>query len=377
MKKFNRATATPLALLSVLISLVLVACGDPTATTAPATTAASTATTAPALATTVASVATTAAGNTSAAGPAIKVRITHVGVAGTSFGKAAIRFKELAAQKTNNRVQVEVFPDVSLAGGNNRTALEQLQTGAVEATIHSNLIYTSFDPKMEVFSLPYIMISRENAYKVIDSPAGKEILEGLDKINIVGLAYGENGFRQITNSKKPIVKPEDIKGLKIRVPETNLYVNTMKALGADPTVMTFSEVYNALQLKTIDGQENPLSIIDSSKLYEVQKYITKWDYSWDTAIIGFNKKFWETLPADVQGALRSAAQEAAMYMRDLVKQDDLTLADVLTKKGLEFTVLTADQKKPFIDATKSIYAASESKIGKDLLEKVRLIGQGS
>lgn len=314
---------------------------------------------------------------TSATGAStIKVRLTHVGNPQTNFGRAAIKFKELAAAKTNGRVQVEVYPDVSTAGGNNLVALQQLQSGAVEATLHSNLIYSNLDPRMEVFSLPYVMTSRQNAYKVVDGEAGRELLQGLEKIGIVGLAYGENGFRQITNSKRPITKPEDMKGLKVRVPETKLYQDTMKALGADPTVMTFSEVYGALQRKDLDGQENPLSVIYPSKLYGVQKYITVWDYSWDTMVLGFNKKFWDSLPQDMQSALRSAAQESMLAEREMVQNDDRTLMEELKKQGMEFTILTTEQKRAFIEATRPVYAASEANLGKDLIEKVRRVGQG-
>ena len=312
---------------------------------------------------------------TTPASPVV-VRLTHVGNSQTNFGKAAVRFAELTAAKTNGQIKVEVFPELSLSGGDNLAALKRLQEGAVDATLHSNLIYANIDPQFEVFSLPYVMTSRKAAYKVVDGDVGKELLRVMEQYNIVGLAYGENGFRQLTNSRRPIVTPDDIQGLRIRVPETKLYLDTMKALGADAQVMTFSKVYATLQRGELDGQENPLSIIYSSELYKVQKYLTVWDYSWDTVVLGFNRGFWDRLPLYLQTALREAAQEAMLSMRQWAQSDDQSLLEQLRQAGMELTVLTAVQKQPFIEATKPVYAAEAANVGDDLVGRVQKIGRG-
>ncbi|MBM3119755.1 MAG: DctP family TRAP transporter solute-binding subunit [Chloroflexi bacterium] len=306
----------------------------------------------------------------------VVVRLTHVGNPQTNFGRAAIRFAELTTAKTNGQVRMEVFPELSLSGGDNLAALKKLQEGEVDATLHSNLIYANLDPRFEVFSLPYVMTSRQAAYRVVDGDVGNELLCLMKQYNIIGLAYGENGFRQVTNSKRPVARPDDIQGLRIRVPETKLYLDTMKALGADAQVMTFNQVYAALQRGELDGQENPLSIIYSSELYKVQKYLTVWDYSWDTVVLGFNRGFWDRLPQYLKDALRLAAQETMISMRQWAQNDDQSLLEQLRKAGMEVTVLTAAQKQPFIEATKPVYAAEEAKVGKELVARVQKIGRG-
>jgi len=338
----SRLSRASLLIAALVVALMLAACSDATPTTS----------------------------------PRITVRITHAGNAQTNYGRGAQRFTELAAAKTGGRVQVEISTDLGIAGGDNVKALDMLQKGDIEATLHSNLIYAGIEPRMEVFSLPYVMASRDNAYKAVDGPAGQELLKGLEQKGIVGLAYGENGFRQLTNAVRPITRPQDMAGLKVRVPETRLYVDTVRALGAEPVVMTFTGVYDALKARTIDGQENPLSIIYPSRLYEVQRYLTVWDYSWDTVVLGFNKAFWDKLPSDVRSALRDAARESMLYMRDQVRGDDGSLLEELKKQGMEVAVLTTDQKKAFVDATAPLYAVAEGRIGKALMDQVRRTGQG-
>lgn len=306
----------------------------------------------------------------------IVVRLTHVGNLQTNFGKAAVRFAELTAAKTNGQIKVEVFPELSLSDGDNIAALKKLQEGAVDATLHSPLIYANIDPQFEVFSLPYLMTSRQAAYNLVDGNVGKELLRLMEQYNIVGLAYGENGFRQLTNSQRTIITLDDIQGLRIRVPETKLYLDIIKALGADAQVIPFNEVYATLQRRELDGMENSLSIIYSSELYKVQKYLTVWDYSWDTVVLGFNRGFWDRLPIHLQPALREAAQEAMLSMRQWAQSDEQSLLEQLRQAGMEVTVLTAAQKQPFIEATRIVYVAEAAKIGNDLVDRAQKIGRG-
>ncbi|MFA5078694.1 MAG: DctP family TRAP transporter solute-binding subunit [Dehalococcoidia bacterium] len=306
----------------------------------------------------------------------IVVRLTHVGDRQTNYGKAAIQFAELTAARTNGQVKVEVYPELSLSGGDNLAALKKLQAGELEATLHSPLIYANLDPRFEVFSLPYIMTSREAAYRVVDGDVGSELLRDTEQYNVVGLAYGENGFRQVTNSKRPIVEPDDIQYLKIRVPEVKLYLDTMKALGADARITSFDQVYTALQRGEFDGQENSLSIIYYSDIYKVQKYLTVWDCSWDTVVLGFNKVFWYGLPQHLQDNLRSAARETMLSMRERAQTDDQLLLKQLKQAGIEVTILTAAQKQLFIDATRPVYVEEEARIGKELVARVQKAGRG-
>jgi len=264
---------------------------------------------------------------------------------------------------------VDIYPSGSLSGGNTRTMLEQLQSGAVDMTIHSTIIYTGFDNKFSVLSLPFLFPDRPIGHKTVDGPLGDEMLTGLEKIGIKGLAYWESGFRELTNNKRPVVTPADVAGLKIRIPEIKLFISAFRVLKADPTVMTFGEVFTALQQGTIDGQENPATIIHSSKLYEVQKYLTMWDYVWDPLILGVNKKFYDGLPADVQKAMQEAAKEAAVYQRQVVVEEEKALFADMEKKGMKITLLTKDQKGEFAKMMTPVYDEYRTILGKDLIDK--------
>ncbi len=305
----------------------------------------------------------------------IRVRLTHAGNAQSNFGKAALRFKDLAEARTQGQVQVDLFPDLMPALGDDQAALEALALGGVEATIQSNLAYTHLEPRMEALSLPFIMASRQNAYSVVDGDVGQELLHSLEKRGIVGLGYGEAGFRQITNSVRPILRPEDMKGLKVGVPKYKLYQDTMTALGAQPMAITFTNLWGALDRKEVDAQDNPLPLIYSAKLYDVQPYLTVWDYSWDTAILGFNRGSWDKLSPNTRAALRDAGRAAMDYMRQLAQQDDRTLMVELQSLGVSVTVFTATQKQAFFAAVKPVYQSQDAAVGPDFIERVRRIGQ--
>ena len=307
-----------------------------------------------------------------AAGGEIKpvtIKLTHISAPGSSWQKGAEKFAELVAKKSNNKVKVDIYPSGSLSGGNTRTMLEQLQSGAVDMTVHSTIIYTGFDNKMSVFSLPFLFPDRPIGHKTVDGPLGDEMLAGLNKIGIQGLAYWESGFRELTNNKRPVTTPADVAGLKIRIPEIKLFISAFRALKADPTVMTFGEVFTALQQGTIDGQENPATIIHSSKLFEVQKYLTMWDYVWDPLILGINKKFYDGLSPDVQKILKEAAKESAVYQRQVVVDEEKALFADMEKKGMKITYLTKEQKAEFGKLMAPVYDEYRTILGKDFIDK--------
>ncbi len=302
--------------------------------------------------------------------------LTYIGDANTNFGRAADRFKSLVEIQSKGKVKVTLSPNYAVTNGDNLAALKLMTTGGVDATLHGGVIYTSLDPRFEVLNLPYIITSHERAYAVMDSAVGEELLKGLTKLNVEGLAFGENGFRQVTNNVRPITQVADLKGLKMRVPETPLLVDTMRALGADPTIMTFTQVYEALKAGRLDGQENPLSVIQDFKVYEVQKYLTLWNYSWDSVVFGFSKQRLEALPRGTQKIIRSAAKESMSHMRTLVENDDKVLADRLRSEGMQIVELTPQQREAFVQATKPLYEARRASIGAELIERVQKIASG-
>ena len=182
------------------------------------------------------------------------------------------------------------------------------------------------------------------------------------------LAFGENGFRHWTNSKRPLATPDVMKGLKIRVPGMKMYISLFKAMGADPTSMSFSEVFTALQQGTVDGQENPISVIYTTKLNEVQKYMTICNYSYDPIVLGVNKKLWDSIDKDTQAIMKKAAEEAMALNIKLTREDEAKQLDEMKKKGLQVNVLTPEQIKVFQASVTSVYKEQESVIGKDLLD---------
>ncbi len=246
--------------------------------------------------------------------------------------------------------------------------LEQLQSGAVDMTIHSTIIYTGFDNKLSVFSLPFLFPDRPIGHKTVDGPLGDEMLNGLEKIGIKGLAYWESGFRELTNNKRPVVTPADVAGLKIRIPEIKLFISAFRVLKADPTVMTFGEVFRRCN-KGLSTGRKPATIIHSSKLYEVQKYLTMWDYVWDPLILGINKKFYDGLAPDIQKALKEAAMESAVFQRQVVVDEEKVLFADMEKKGMKITRLTKAQKAEFGQLMTPVYDEYRTILGKEFIDK--------
>jgi tripartite ATP-independent transporter DctP family solute receptor len=194
---------------------------------------------------------------------------------------------------------------------------------------------------------------------------GALAMKWLEEKGITGLGIGVNGYRELTNSKHPITSPDDMKGIKFRVAGTKLYLETFKLLGANAVTMNFGEVFTSLQQGVIDGQENPTAIIDSSKLYEVQKYLTMWHYSFDPLVLCINKKLFDSFsPAD-QKAIREAAKEAVAYERAVSAEEENRLPEVLKKKGMQVDTLTPAQIAVFKDRVKPVYAMVGEYVGAD------------
>lgn len=295
----------------------------------------------------------------------ITIRVGHVLAPTHPYQLGLEKFAELVAEKTNGKVKVQAFHSSQL--GNERDMVEGLQLGTLEMTLVSTAPLSSFTKQFEVFDLPFIFKDTQSARKVLDGSIGQGVLDSLQSQGIIGLCYFENGFRNVTNSKKPITKPEDLKGLKIRTMENPVHMASFKVMGADPTPMAFGELFTALQQGTIDGQENPLAIIETSKFYEVQKYLSMTEHFYAPAPLLISKSFYEGLDSDIQKAIKEAALEARDYERGLLDEMNQKLLDELKQKGME--VNTVD-KQPFIDAVQPVYKQFENEIGKDLITQV-------
>src|ERR1041384_3047672 len=241
----------------------------------------------------------------------IVIKFSHVVAPNTPKGKGADKFKELAEKYTNGKVKVEVYPNSTLY--KDKEELEALQLGAVQMLAPSNSKFGPIGVKeFEGFGLPYILPARATLRKVTDGPLGPKLLKLLDAKGMTGLAYWDNGFKEMSANRK-LVAPADYKGLKFRIQSSKVLEAQFRSLGSIPQVMAFSEVYQALQTGVVDGQENTWSNIYTQKMHEVQKYITNTNHGYIGYAVVVNKKFWEGLPADVRAGCEKAMKEATEY----------------------------------------------------------------
>ena len=299
----------------------------------------------------------------------IVIKFSHVVASDTPKGKAADKFKELAEKYTNGKVKVEVYPNSTLY--KDKEELEAMQLGAVQMLAPSN---SKFGPigikEFEVFDLPYILPNIEALRKVTGGPIGKRLLGLLDAKGMTGLAYWDNGFKEMT-ANKPLHVPADYKGLKFRIQSSKVLEAQFRALGATPQVMAFSEVYQALQIGVVDGQENTASNIYTQKMHEVQKYMTMTDHGYIGYVVVVNKKFWDELPADIRGQLTKAMDEATEFGNTKSQQENAdALAEIKKAGKTQILIPTADDTAQMRKAMEPIYADMAARVGKGLIDEV-------
>ena len=299
----------------------------------------------------------------------IVIKFSHVVAVDTPKGKAAEYFKKLAEERTKGRVKVEVFPNSSLFKDGEE--MEALQLGSVQMLAPS---LAKFGPlgarEFEVFDLPYIFDDYKDLHKVTEGPVGAALFKKLDSKGIVGLAYWDNGFK-VMSANKPIRAPGDYKGLKMRIQSSKVLGDEMKALGAIPQVMAFSEVYQALQTGVVDGTENPPSNFYTQKMQEVQKYLAVTDHGYLGYAVIANKKFWDGLPADIRTTLEGAMKDATKFANDIAKKENDDALEAVKKTGkTEILTLTAEQKAALKKALLPVHKENESRIGKDTIAEV-------
>jgi len=217
--------------------------------------------------------------------------------------------------------------------------------------------------------LPFLFKSSEEAYAFYDGPIGDELFKLTEPVGLIGLAWWDNGFRNFTNRVRPLQKPEDFQRLKIRVMNSPVHLATVRALGANAVPINFGELYTALQQGVVDGQENPVANIYTSKFYEVQKYITLSRHFYDPSPTFISKKVWDTLTPEQQKILKDAAVEARDHMRKITNEQEAGIVENLKKEGMEVAVLSVDEAKAFQEATKDVWKEFEDTIGKDFLAK--------
>ncbi|QQZ10146.1 DctP family TRAP transporter solute-binding subunit [Heyndrickxia vini] len=286
----------------------------------------------------------------------------------STWYKAAEKFAKEVEEKTDGRIKTKVYPNEQLSGGDSAKGVEMLVKGSTDFSYHSPIIYSVLDARLGVVSAPFLFKDLNEVDQKMNGKGGEELKKILSEKGIETLGFGENGFRQVTNSVHPIKTPTDLKGLKIRIPGIKMYTDLWRGYGADPTAMTFSEVFTALQQNTIDGQENPIDVIYSSKLNEVQKYISMWNYSYDPLIFGMNKKKFDSMSPDDQKIIKEAAKNANEYQIKLAREQEEKQIQELKDSGMEFYYPTDAEIEQFKKASENIYKTYEKDWGADLLK---------
>ena len=299
----------------------------------------------------------------------IVIKFSHVVSIDTPKGKAAERFKELAEKATKGRVKVELYPNSTLY--KDKEELEALQLGAVQMLAPSLAKFGPLGVKeFEVFDLPYIFPGKDVLSSVTDGPIGKDLLKKLDSKGIVGLGFWDNGFK-VMSSNKSIHLPADMKGQKFRIQSSKVLDAQMRALGANPQVLAFSEVYQALQTGVVDGTENPPSNLYTQKMHEVQKHVTVTNHGYLGYAVIVNKKFWDGLPADIRSELDGAMKAATKYANAIAQQENDKALDAVIKSGKTTVyVLTDKERAEWRKALLPVQKEMENRIGKDLIASV-------
>lgn len=302
----------------------------------------------------------------------IVIKFSHVVANDTPKGKAAERFRALAEKYTGGRVKVELYPNSQLY--KDREEMEALQRGAVQMLAPS---VSKFGPlgvrEFELFDLPYLIPDAQTVDRVTDGEIGRSLFAKLEPKGLRGLAYWDNGFKQFS-ANRPLHKPEDFRGLKMRIQSSKVLEAMVRELGALPQVMAFSEVYSALQQRVVDGTENPVSNLYTQKMHEVQSHLTISNHGCLVYAVITNRKFWDGLPADIRSQLEKAMAEATRYERDIAKKEnDDALAAVRASGKTKIYVLSDAERKVWKQALLPVQAKFESVVGKENLQAINRI----
>lgn len=284
------------------------------------------------------------------------------------YGAGAKAFDDTLRAELGDAFTVQHFPSSGLGG--EREVIEGIQIGTIDATIASSGTLSNFVPEVGVFDVPFLFRDLDHARTVLDGPIGQEMLAKFDDVGVHALSWGEQGFRHITNSRGPIAKPADLAGLKIRTMENPVHLKAFTALGAAPTPMAWPEVIPALQQGAIDGQENPLSVIVSANLDEVQKYLSLDGHVYSPAIILMSKSLWDGLDDTQKAAFDKAGAAAAAAMRGYVDTVETEGVAALKERGMEINEVSPEERKAFQDQLAATYADYETQYGKELMDSI-------
>ena len=295
-------------------------------------------------------------------------------VLGTAFpwGKGGELWANKVRERTNGRINIKLYPGVSLIQGDQTREFSALRQGVIDMAVGSTINWSPQVKQLNLFSLPFLMPDYAAIDALTQGDVGKSLFKTLDKAGVMPLAWGENGYREISNSKRPIKTPADLKGMKVRVVGSPLFLDTFSALGANPTQMSWADAQPAMASGAVDGQENPLAIFTAAKLHSVaQKYLTLWGYIADPLIYVVNKDIWNSwTPADReivrQAAIEAGKEEIAIARKGVIEADKPLLKQI-EGLGVTVTQLTPAEREAFVKATRPVYDKWKSQVGTDLV----------
>lgn len=285
------------------------------------------------------------------------------------WGQMAEKWAELVNERTDGRIVLKVYPNAQLVSGDQTKEFSAMRSGLIDMAVGSTINWSPQVPELNLFSLPFLMPDNAAVDAITGGEAGKMVFAAIEKRGVMPLAWGENGFREISNSKQPITTPDDLKGLKIRVVGSPLFLDTFNALGANPTQMSWADALPALTTGAVDGQENPLSVFQAARADRAnQKYLSLWHYMNDPLIFGVSQRVWKTIAAEDQEILKQAAYDAGQWGIEKSRNELNDTLEQIKANGVEVNELTAEQHQAFVDSTQSVYQKWTPRIGKDLVE---------
>lgn len=292
------------------------------------------------------------------------------------LGQGVNRFGQLVSEKSGGKLKVKGYPANTL--GSEEKMISATAGGVQEMVIPSSAPVSSVVKEFGLFDLPFLFADEREADAVLDGPVGRELLDKLPAKNMIGLCFWENGFRHVTNSKRPIVQADDLQGLKIRTMQSPVYVDTFNTLGANATPMAFSELYMALDMKAVDAQENPYAIIHAAKFDEVQKYLSATRHAYAPFVVLVNKKFWDGLSADGRKILEDSCGEARDYQRKVSRETNAKLIQELKASGMEMNEIDPQEMAKMKQKLQPVIDKHVQNVGAELvtraaaeIEKVR------
>ncbi len=293
----------------------------------------------------------------------------HIAEPENPYGQGADHFAKLVKERSNGEIIIQVYPSSQL--GNQRDLVEGLTLGTVDMTLTGTAVLGNFVPEVSIFELPFLFRDVQHAYKALDT-VGMRLCQKGEARGMITLAIWENGVRHMTNNVRPIVKPEDMKGLKFRVMEQPVYIEMMKALGASPTPMAMSELYTALQKGVIDGQENPLAHIATKRFYEVQKYISLTGHTYAPEPVLISVMAWKKLSPEQQALLRKAAEDTRDWQRQLCRSLEGKFMQIIKDSGKSQINDNVD-KEAFAKATRKVWDIYTKRFGDQDLKAILAI----